>query len=62
MSSPQPVPTTLGAENQPALEATADADQGVENLHTVDDESSSDEEMDTDTSPGKVGSKLNFTD
>jgi len=52
MSSPQPVPTTLGAENQLALEATADADPGVENLYTVDDESSSDEEMDTDTSPG----------
>ena len=61
MSSPQPVPTTLGAENQRALEATADADQGVENLHAVGDESSSDEETDSDTTPGKVGSKLILT-
>ena len=58
MSSPQPMPTTLGVENQVALEATADASQGVENLHAVGDESSSEEEMDTDTTPGKVGSKL----
>ena len=61
MPSPQSVPSasTSGAANQLAP-VPAGANQGVEELHILGEEISSDEEMGTEspTTPGKAGSKL----